>query len=149
MNRRCAAVRSARASGALTDRLGLKRAAFFGILVYGVFIAGIAAVGPRSLVVLGLGFGVAHGALFPALMALLFDKSQPEDRSRLAAFSNGVLNLGMLTVLGFGQLANHAGLASVFVVTGALVAASALTLAHDRLKRPAPMGAVLEVAGRD
>jgi hypothetical protein len=35
------------------------------------------------------------------------------------------MNLGMLTVLGFGQLANHFGLVSVFLTTGTLVAASA------------------------
>jgi len=117
------------AGGGLTDRLGLRRAAFLGILVYGAFIAAIAALGPRSLIVLGLGFGVAHGVLFPALMALLFERARPAERARLAAYSNGVLNLGMLTVLGFGQLANHAGLAAVFVVTGGLVAASAPILA--------------------
>jgi MFS family permease len=133
--------------GGLTDRLGLRRAAFLGILVYGAFIAAIAAVGSRSLVALGLGFGVAHGVLFPALMALLFDKSQPAERARLAAFSNGVLNLGMLTVLGFGQLANRTGLAAVFVITGALVAASALALAQDRAKRPStPLSQLFEQA---
>ncbi len=132
--------------GALTDRLGLKSSASLGILAYGTFIAAIAAVGPRSLVALGLGFGVAHGVLFPSLMALLFDKSVSAERARLAAFSNGVLNLGMLTVLGFGRLANHAGLASVFVITGASVAASALLLVQDRLKRPV---VVIEMAERE
>jgi predicted MFS family arabinose efflux permease len=74
---------------------------------------------------LGLVFGLAHGALFPALMALLFHDAEPAERAKLAAFANGVMNLGMLTVLGFGQLANHFGLASVFLTTGTLVAASA------------------------
>ena len=78
---------------------------------------------------------MAHGVLFPALMALLFDRARPAERARLAAYSNGVINLGMLTVLGFGQLANHAGLAAVFVVTGGLVAASAPILALER-RRP-------------
>jgi predicted MFS family arabinose efflux permease len=135
--------------GSFTDRLGLQRTAVAGIFVYGVFIAAIAAVGPRSLAGLGLGFGLAHGVLFPALMALLFHDVQPAERARLAALSNGVLNLGMLTVLGFGQLANRAGLALVFVIAGTLVASAALVLVHDRLKSPAAMQPVSEGSGRD
>jgi MFS family permease len=137
------------AGGSLTDRLGLRRAAFFGALVYGACIAAMASVGPRSLVLFGLWFGVAHGVLFPALMALLFHDSAPAERARLAAFSNGVLNLGMLTVLGFGQLANRAGLRSVFVATGVLVAASSFVLVYERFKRPAALVSVLEVPDRE
>ena len=122
--------------GSFTDRLGLRRTATLGLLVYGAFIAGIAALGPRSLVGLGLGFGLAHGALFPALMGLLFEDVQEAERTRLAALANGVMNLGMLSVLGFGQMANHAGLVPVFLVTGALVAASSRLLLPDRLGIP-------------
>ena len=59
-------------------------------------------------------------------MALLFQDSEPSQRAQLAGVSNGVMSLGMLTVLAFGQMANHLGLASVFLCTGALVAISAL-----------------------
>jgi MFS family permease len=120
----------------LTDRLGPKRTATAGILLYGAFIAAVAAVGSCSLAGLGLGFGLAHGALFPALMAMLFDQVPPAERARLAAFANGVLNLGMLTVLGFGQLANRAGLAMVFLITGGLVATFALLLSPRSVERP-------------
>jgi len=111
--------------GNLTDRLGLRRTAVFGMLAYGTFIVGIAGVGRLTLVPLGIGFGLAHGVLFPALMALLFEGAEPGERAKLAAFSNGVMNLGMFSVLGFGQLANHAGLPVVFVATGAMVAFAA------------------------
>jgi MFS family permease len=111
---------------AWTERLGLRQTAVLATILYGAAIAAIAGVGPRSIVALGLVFGLAHGALFPALMALLFHDTAPAARAKLAAFSNGVMNLGMLTVLGFGQLANHVGLVAVFVITGLLVAASAL-----------------------
>jgi MFS family permease len=119
--------------GSLTDRLGLRRTAAFAMLVYGVFIAGLASLGPATIVPLGIGFGLAHGALFPALMALLFADAKPSERAKLASFSNGVLNVGMFSVLGFGQLANHVGLPAVFAITGALVAASAWLLS------PTPM----------
>jgi MFS family permease len=135
--------------GPFTDRLGLRRTASLGLLVYGAFIAGIAALGARSVVGLGLGFGLAHGALFPALMGLLFEDRQEAERTRLAALANGVMNLGMLSVLGFGQVANHAGLAAVFVVTGALVAASALFLLPERLKLLAGLRGVATLRGRE
>jgi MFS family permease len=119
-----------------TDRVGLHRGAKASILVYGGSIAAIAAVGPRSLAGLGLGFGLAHGVLFPALLAMLFDEVPPADRAHMAALANGVLNLGMLTVLAFGQLANRAGLAVVFLIAGALVASVALLLAPRAGPRP-------------
>jgi MFS family permease len=112
--------------GAATDRLGLRWTALAGMLLYGAVIAAIAGVGPRSMVAIGLVFGLAHGALFPALMALLFADSKPAQRAHLAGFSNGVMSLGMLTVLGFGQMANQFGLVPVFLCTGGLVGASAL-----------------------
>ena len=111
---------------AWTDRIGPRRIAMLGTILYGVTIAAIAAVGPRSMVPLVLVFGLTHGVLFPALMAQLFHDTAPAERAKLAAFSNGVMNLGVLTVLGFGPMANHFGLVSVFLTTGTLVAASAL-----------------------
>jgi MFS family permease len=133
----------------LSDRLGLARAAVAGIFTYGIFIAAIAAVGAMSLVGLGFGFGLAHGVLFPALMALLFHETPPGDRSRLAAFANGVMNLGMLTVLGFGQLANQAGLVAVFVLTGVLVASLAAALALGALKRPVELASAIETPAEE
>lgn len=121
----------------VTDSLGPRRTAVFSALIYGAVIAAIAAVGPRSLVVLGLGFGAAHGSLYPALMALLFTDVAPGARTHLAGLANGVIYLGMLSVWGFGQLGNRAGLASVFVVGGLVVAASALLLMPQLLRRPA------------
>lgn len=118
--------------GALTDRMGLARTATLGMLIYGVFIALLAGVGPRSLALLGVGFGLAHGALFPALLALLFDGAEPATRARLSSLANGVMNLGMLSVFVLGQAANHVGLPAVFIAAGALV------LLSSRWIRPRP-----------
>jgi MFS family permease len=120
----------------LTDRLGLKQTTVASMLLYGAVIAAVAAVGPRSLVVFGLLFGLAHGALYPALMAMLFRESSPAERAPLAGLSNGVMNLGMLTVLAFGQMANHLGLVPVFLITGSLVAASALLVRDVAAESP-------------
>jgi MFS family permease len=121
--------------GSLTDRLGLRRTASYGMLAYGAFIAGLAGVGSFTLVPLGIGFGLAHGVLFPALMALLFANAAPGERAKLAGFANAVVNVGMFSVLGFGQLANHVGLPAIFVLTGALVAFSAWLFAPARSER--------------
>ena len=129
--------------GAFTDRLGLRRTAIFGMVAYGTFIAAIAAIGPRSIVLLGLGFGFVHGAIFPALMALVFLGTEPAERAQLASLANGVMNLGMLSVLGFGQLANHFGLLSVFLATGTLVALSTLLLARNPLGEAAKADSIL------
>lgn len=129
--------------GALTDRLGLRRTASFGMVAYGAFIAGIAGLGPLTIIPLGVGFGLAHGVLFPALMALLFADAEPSQRAKLAGFANGVMSLGMVSVLGFGQLANHVGLPTVFVASGALVAFSAWLLAPTPVEAASqlqPMG---------
>lgn len=109
----------------LTERLGLARTAIVGMVVYGLFIALLSGVGTASLAPLGVGFGLAHGVLFPALMALLFVDADTAARAHLAAIANGVMNVGLLSVLLFGQLANHVGLPAVFVMTGVLVAAAA------------------------
>jgi MFS family permease len=111
-----------------TDRLGLRKTATGSLLLYGAAIAAVAMVGPKSIAALGVLFGLAHGALFPTLMALLFQDAAPSERAKLAGFSNGVINLGMLLVLGFGQMANRLGLVPVFVLSGVLVMTSVALL---------------------
>jgi hypothetical protein len=78
------------------------------------------------MVPLGFVFGLAHGGLFPALMARLFEGVDPAARITLAGLANGLLHLGMMSVFLLGALANHTGFALVFVSAGALVAASAV-----------------------
>jgi MFS family permease len=104
--------------GALTNRLGAARTATGGMVGYGLFIALLAGVGPRNLALLGVGFGLSHGALFPALMALLFEGAAPAERAKLSSLAIGVMNLGMLSVFALGQAANHVGLPAIFVATG-------------------------------
>lgn len=125
--------------GGITHRLGLRQTTAVSMLLYGLIIAAVAAVGPRSLVALGLLFGLAHGLLFPALMAMLFRGTSPAERAPLAGLSNGLMNLGMMAVLGFGQLANHVGFIPVFLITGGLVSATAALL--GRVQEGAPANA--------
>jgi MFS family permease len=126
--------------GGLTDRLGLRRTATLGITLYGIVIAGIGLAGPAHMVSLGFVFGLAHGALFPALMALLFKDVDPRDRTWLAGLANGVLQLGMLSVSLFGALADHTGFDLVFILAGALVAVSSVLLVPAALRKLAALG---------
>jgi predicted MFS family arabinose efflux permease len=135
--------------GRMTEWLGLRRTAMLSLLGYGTSIVAIAGLGPKTIVLLGLGFGLAHGALFPSLMALLMVDVEPAARTRLASYSNGVLNLGMLSVTGFGLVANHAGLVAVFISTGALMAASAWILFSDRLRKSASPARFADAPERD
>jgi MFS family permease len=126
--------------GGLTDRLGLRCTAMLGITLYGIVVAGIGLAGPAHMVSLGFVFGLAHGALFPALMALLFKDVDARDRTWLASLSNGVLQLGMLSVSLFGALANRTGFELVFILAGVLVAASAVLLRPVALRRLVALG---------
>ena len=73
-------------------------------------------------------------------MALLFKDVNARDRTWLASLSNGVLQLGMLSVSLFGALANRTGFELVFILAGVLVAASAVLLRPVALRRLAAQG---------
>jgi predicted MFS family arabinose efflux permease len=133
----------------MTEWLGLQRTAMLSLLGYGTAIAAIAGLGPKTIVLLGLGFGLAHGALFPSLMALLMVDVEPTARTRLSSYANGVLNLGMLSVTGFGLVANHAGLVAVFISTGAMMAASVWVLFPHRFRKSAYSSRLADPPERD
>jgi len=112
--------------GMITDRFGTKRTAAGGIVIYGLVIAAIGVFGPAHRVLWGFVFGLAHGALFPALMALVFERVSASARGPLAALSNSTIHLGMMGVFAFGALAGHTGFPTVFAIVGSLVGLSAL-----------------------
>ena len=88
----------------------------------------LAAAGPEHLIPLGAAFGVVHGIVFPALMALVLGESAREERPRLLAFANGAINLGITGLGAIGAIADRVGYPSVFFVTGAITTATAALL---------------------
>lgn len=112
-------------AGSLLHRFKTTETVRSGILLYGLVIVGMGLWGPGPRIVLGLLFGIAHGALFPAHMALLFEGVTGAARTRLAVFSNSLLHLGMMSVFPFGSLADHAGYPMVFIAVGSAVCLSA------------------------
>jgi MFS family permease len=119
----------------VTDRVGHRRTALAGGAGYGVVVIVTGLLGPSHLVLLGALFGVAHGVVFPALMALILTGTAPDARPRLLAFTNGAINLGIAGVGLLGMIAGRAGYPALFVLTGTITAATALLLSR-RSSRP-------------
>ena len=116
----------------LVDRLGPRKTAFAGAAGYGLVTIAFAAAGPAHLLPLGAAFGVVHGIVFPALMALVLGESAREDRPRLLAFANGAINLGITGLGAIGAIADRVGYAPVFFVTGAITTVTAVLLLIPR-----------------
>lgn len=122
----------------LVDRLGHRRTAFAGAAGYGLVTIAFALGGPEHLIALGAAFGVVHGIVFPALMALVLGESAREERPRLLAFANGAINLGITGLGAIGAIADRVGYPSVFFVTGAITTATAALLLRDPRRVPRP-----------
>jgi MFS family permease len=116
----------------MTDRLGYRWAALAGAAGYGAVAIAIGLCGPAHLVLLGALLGVAHGVVFPALMALIIGNVAQRDRPRLLAFANGAINLGVTGVGLLGAIAAWAGYPAIYVGTGALTIAGAFLLLPPR-----------------
>jgi len=112
----------------LVDRLGHRKTALAGAAGYGLVMIALATAGPEHLIPLGAAFGVVHGIVFPALMALVLGESAREDRPRLLAFANGAINLGITGLGAMGAIADRVGYPPVFLVTGAFTSATAALL---------------------
>jgi MFS family permease len=125
----------------LVDRLGRRNTAFAGAAGYGLVTIALAAAGPEHLIPLGAAFGVVHGIVFPALMALVLGESAREERPRLLAFANGAINVGIAGLGAIGSIADRAGYPSVFVVTGVITTATAGLLLLPATRRRSPASA--------
>ncbi len=112
----------------LVDRLGHRKTALAGAAGYGLVMIALATAGPAHLLPLGAAFGVVHGIVFPALMALVLGESAREERPRLLAFANGAINLGITGLGAIGAIADRVGYPPVFLVTGAITSAAAFLL---------------------
>jgi predicted MFS family arabinose efflux permease len=112
----------------LTDWAGHRRSALAGGVGYGAVVVVMGLWGPSHLALIGAAFGVAHGIVFPAVMALILQGASSAVRPRLLALANGAINLGIVGVGLLGAAAGHLGYPAVFVATGAVTFASALLL---------------------
>lgn len=116
----------------LTDRMGQRRAAIAGAAGYGFVMIAMGGGGPNHLALLGGVFGLFHGIVFPALMALVLHESAPEERPRLLAVTNGAINLGITGVGAIGAIADRVGYPAVYIVAGVVTTAAAGLLVPRR-----------------
>ena len=119
----------------LTDRMGQRRAAIAGAAGYGFVMIAMGGAGPQHLALLGGLFGLFHGIVFPALMALVLGESAPEERPWLLAITNGAINLGITGVGVIGAVADRVGYPAVYVAAGVVTTASAALLTPPRRSR--------------
>jgi MFS family permease len=112
----------------VTDKLGQRRAAIAGAAGYGFVMIAMGGGGPHHLAWLGGLFGLFHGIVFPALMALVLGESTSEERPRMLAITNGAINLGITSLGVIGAIAERVGYPAVFIVTGVVTTAAAALL---------------------
>lgn len=114
--------------GRVSDRLGHRSSAMVALLLYGCVVAATGLFGPHHLALFGTFFGLAHGALYPSLMALLISRTPPARRPRVLAIANGAISLGVSAVFPAGFLVSGIGYPVMFAIAGGLAAASAVLL---------------------
>ncbi|HEY4183438.1 MAG TPA: MFS transporter [Polyangia bacterium] len=121
--------------GRMSDRLGHRGVAMAALLTYGCVVASTGLLGPHHLALLGVAFGLAHGAAFPALMALLIHATPPQRRPRALSIANGAMSIGISAVFPAGVLVARLGYPMLFAVVGTVTAAAAALLGRTRIKR--------------
>ncbi len=120
------------------DRGGQGQAASTAGLIYGVAVAAMGGFGPGHLGTVAALFGVAHGVVYPALMAQLLATVHPMDRPRLLGWANGAMNLGVVALAPLGAAIQRIGYPVTFFTLGAatsLMAALLLAPVGRRLRR--------------
>jgi predicted MFS family arabinose efflux permease len=118
--------------GRLADRLGHRSIATFSLFLYGCVVASTGLLGAHHLFELGILFGLAHGALFPSLMALLISATPAHRRPRVLGIANGAMSIGISAVFPAGFVVGRIGYSGMFALAGGLVAASTVLIRQRR-----------------
>lgn len=121
--------------GNLADRLGRARVGGAALALYSLVVAATAGLARGWLSVLGLGFGLAHGAFYPSLNALALEGVAREERGSVGAQFNAAFNSGVLLVtFGCGQVAQAYGYRVVFLLVACLSASGCFLLLSQARK---------------
>lgn len=117
------------AFGSVADRFGRARVGGAALGFYALVVAATAGLFRGGLGYYGIGFGLAHGAFYPSLNALVLENAAPNRRGSITAYFNGAFNAGVLLVtLGCGHLAEAYGYRVVFLAAAAVTASGAISL---------------------
>jgi MFS family permease len=120
------------------DRVGPQRATASGLGLYTVIVFSMRflGLGPLTLSVMGGLYGVGHGLLFPALMALGVADLPRFERGRMLTLANGAFIGGTALVAPLGSLAALVGYPTVFAVAASCTLAGAALLARRPVTGP-------------
>jgi MFS family permease len=117
------------AFGNLADRLGRARVGAAALALYALVVAATAGLESGWLSAVGVGFGLAHGAFYPSLNALMLEGVARRERGLVGAYFNAAFNGGVLIVTYcFGQVAQAYGYRVVFLLVAVLTGTGSLTL---------------------
>lgn len=108
--------------GRLPDRIGTRKSSLASLLLYSAVVISTSMLKVSLLVPLGVGLGLAHGMLYPSLMAYLLNGLNKEQRSTgidwlLAAFNGGYA----ISLLALGRVADQMGYPMVFLLVGTML----------------------------
>lgn len=106
--------------GNTADRIGRERVARGSFAFYGVVACSIAYLSPGFLELYGFAFGIAHGLLYPSLVALGAERADPARRGAVLTWLNAAFNFGGgLAMLGGGLFAKATSYELLFLLVGA------------------------------
>jgi MFS family permease len=132
----CAALFVRLGFGNAADRFGRARVGSVALAVYSLVVLATAGLAHGWLAVVGLGFGLAHGAFYPSLNALALQGVARAQRGTVGAYFNAAFNAGVFIVtFCFGQVAQLYGYRVVFLLVACLSASGSFALL-SRGRRP-------------
>lgn len=111
------------------DRFGRARVAGAALALYSLVVAATAGLMRGWLPLLGIGFGLAHGAFYPSLNAAALEGISKGQRGSVGAYFNAAFNAGVFVVtFCFGQIAQLYGYRIVFLLVACLSASGCFVL---------------------
>ncbi len=122
----------------VVDRVGTGRVAVAALALYAVVVLCTIGLRPSWLLSLGIGIGVAHGLIYPALTAFTIGDVSPSKRGAVMGWFTSAYHVGFaISVLGFGPLADTKGFPLVFCLAGVAVMSGVLPLGRA-VRAPKP-----------
>jgi MFS family permease len=125
--------------GGIVDRFGRLPCAVAALVIYTITAASAAALSPEGLFALGLGFGAAHGLVWPSLSALTVERAPRNHAASALSRLYGSFSLGgLVAVWAGGFLVKATGYPTTFLVAAAAMAAgTGVLFLSRRAPRPA------------
>nr|MDQ2643479.1 MFS transporter [Myxococcota bacterium] len=121
--------------GNAADRFGRALVARYSFAFYGLVVCSVAFLVPGYLELFGFAFGIAHGLLYPSLVTLAAERSDPARRGAMLTLLNGAFYFGGgLILLGGGLVANATSYPALFLLVGLWMLVSVQSLPRSLAK---------------